>query len=266
MDSECLAQRGLRSVDTETVALYDRLGSTYGATRRPDPRIAAQIWRALDGMDSVVNVGAGAGSYEPPQTIAAIEPSAVMIRQRPAGLAPAIQATAEDVPLEDDSTDAALASLTVHHWSDLAAGVGELTRIARRRIVLFTWDHTVTREFWLLDDYLPAARETDARLTVPLDTLTGLLPWRVRVEPVPVPADCTDGFAAAYWRRPQAYLDPTVRAGMSLMALTPLEDLSDGLERLRTDVMSGRWREQYRHLLDRPSIDAGYRLVIADLG
>ncbi|WP_018179267.1 class I SAM-dependent methyltransferase [Jongsikchunia kroppenstedtii] len=247
------------------MALYDQVGSTYSATRRPDPRIAAQIHGALDGMGSVVNIGAGAGSYEPPQTMLAIEPSAVMIGQRPPESAPAVRATAEAIPLPDDSVDAALASLTVHHWHDLRAGLAEAVRVTRRRIVIFTWDHTITRNFWLLDDYLPAARETDARLTVPVDTLTGCLPGRIRVEPVPVPADCVDGFAAAYWQRPEAYLDATVRAGMSLMALTPPADLVDGLERLRADIASGSWRMRYRSLLNRRSLDAGYRLIIVDL-
>jgi SAM-dependent methyltransferase len=246
------------------MALYDEVGSTYSVTRRPDPRIADQIRRSLDGMSSVVNIGAGAGSYEPPQTRLAVEPSAVMIAQRLTRSAPPIRATAEELPLQDDSFDAALASLTVHHWHDLSAGVAEMVRVARHRIVIFTWDHAITRNFWLLDDYLPAARETDARLTVPVDRLIGLLPGRIRIDPVMVPADCIDGFAAAYWQRPEAYLDATVRAGMSLMALTAPADLTDGLATLRADIESGGWRTRYRALLDRTSIDAGYRLIIAD--
>lgn len=244
---------------------YDRTGGTYSTTRRADPRIAAMIDDALIGMRSVVNVGAGAGSYEPEQTVLAVEPSAVMIAQRPVNHAVAVRATAESLPVRTDAVDAALAVLTIHHWTDLARGIGELERIARRRIVILTWDHTVCREFWLLREYLPAAAATDARLAVPLNVVAELLPGAVEIRPVPVPHDCLDGFGGAFWRRPEAYLDETVRAGMSMLAMTPKDDLREGLTRLRADLDSGEWARRYAELLDRDMLDLGYRLVVAQL-
>ncbi|MFE3443032.1 class I SAM-dependent methyltransferase [Nocardia sp. NPDC059180] len=245
--------------------LYDTTGKTYSRTRRPDPRIAETIWRALSAQLSVANIGAGAGAYEPAQTVVAVEPSSVMIAQRPPGAAAAVRGVAECLPVDTNAVDAALAVLTVHHWTDLERGISELVRIARRRVVILTWDHTVMREFWLLRDYLPAAAATDARLAVPLDKLTRLLPGLVEVLPVPVPADCTDGFGAAYWQRPHAYLDPEVRAGMSMLALTPPRSLAAGLQCLRSDLRTGTWRTRNHGLIDREELDTGYRLVVADL-
>jgi SAM-dependent methyltransferase len=245
------------------MVLYDRLGRTYRSTRRPDPRIGALISATLADCPTVVNIGAGTGSYEPLQTVAAIEPSGVMIGQRPPGAAPAIQAVAEHIPLRDDCAEAALAVLTIHHWTDLAAGLAEMRRIARRRLVFLTWDPEVIGEtFWLLSDYLPEARRADAELAVPLDQLAALLDQPV-VTVVPVPHDCADGFGAAFWRRPAAYLDPAVQAGMSLFARTDPSLLEPGLARLAADLDSGRWRREYGDLLDRDELDLGYRLVTA---
>ena len=245
------------------MVLYDKLGRTYSATRHADPRIAAVIAAALADSRTVINIGAGTGSYEPVQTVAAIEPSPVMIAQRPAGAAPAIQAAAEHIPLRDDCADAALAVLTIHHWTDLAAGIAEMRRVARRRLVFLTWDPDVIGEaFWLLAEYLPEARAADAALAVPMDRLTALLDDPV-VEPVPVPHDCTDGFGAAFWRRPDAYLDATVRAGMSLFAKSDQALVRPGLARLATDLASGRWHDEHAELLGLDELELGYRLVTA---
>jgi SAM-dependent methyltransferase len=243
--------------------LYDNLGRTYSSTRRPDPRIGAIISAALGDCPTVVNIGAGTGSYEPAQTVVAIEPSLVMIDQRPPGAAPALRAVAEQIPLRDNSVDAALAVLTIHHWGDLRAGIAEMHRVARRRLVFLTWDPDVIgKAFWLLSDYLPEARRTDAELAVPLDQLTARLDRPV-VTAVPVPHDCIDGFGAAFWRRPAAYLDPAVQAGMSLFALTDPSLVRPGLARLAADLESGRWQLQYADLLDQTELDLGYRLVTA---
>lgn len=243
---------------------YDRTGRGYSRTRRADPRVAAVIDEALLDMTSVANIGAGAGSYEPAHTLLAVEPSRVMIAQRPPGSAPVIQAVAERLPIRSDAVDAALAVLTVHHWDDLAQGIAELRRIARRRVVVFTWDHDVFRRFWLVDDYLPAAAQTDAELAVPLARLVSLLE-DPRIIPVTVPHDCMDGFGGAHWRRPRAYLDPTVRAGMSLFAMTPKSELRHGLSRLRADLDSGAWERRQQDLLDEEQLDLGYRLLVAEL-
>jgi SAM-dependent methyltransferase len=219
---------------------------------------------ALGGMASVANIGAGAGSYEPAHTVAAVEPSRVMIAQRPRGSAPAIQAVAERVPIRSDAVDAALAVLTVHHWADLAQGIAEMRRIARRRLVVFTWDHTHFQRFWLVDEYLPAAARTDADLAVPIAKLASLL-GDPEIIPVPVPHDCVDGFGGAYWRRPRAYLDPAVRAGMSLFAMTPEAELHQGLSQLSTDLDSGVWDRRHRNLIDLEELDLGYRLLVTEL-
>lgn len=260
-----LVGAGCRVRILERMALYDTLGTSYGRTRRPDPRIAAQIHAALGDATDVINVGAGTGSYEPPQTVLAVEPSPVMIAQRPPGSAPAVRAVAEHLPVRDQAADAVMAILTIHHWTDLAAGIAELRRIARRRIVVLTWDQPVFRErFWLVRDYLPQAAAFDDTRAVPIDQLVELL-GGARVEPVPVPHDCTDGFGAAYWRRPHAYLDPEVRAGISMLAQTGEEALAPALATLADDLTTGRWHDRYADLLTADSIDVGYRLLVTDL-
>lgn len=240
--------------------VYDSIGTTYAMTRQPDPRIRDAIWEAVGDARSVVNVGAGAGSYEPPRTLLAVEPSMVMIAQRPPGLAPAAVTTAERIPLPDKSVDAALCSLTIHHWPDVAAGFREIRRVARS-VVVYTWDFDVTREFWLCR-YIPAINDADARVAVSMDDLCELLETRdVRV--VPTPHDCSDGFLGAYWRRPEAYLDPHVRAGISTFAKLDAGVVNAGLELLREDIQSGRWREEQRELVECDECDVGYRLVVA---
>nr|WP_217451606.1 methyltransferase domain-containing protein [Candidatus Frankia nodulisporulans] len=216
-------------------------------------------------MSSVLNVGAGAGSYEPPATVVAVEPSQVMIAQRPVGAAPCVRARAEALPLREGCVEAAMAVLTVHHWADLAAGIAQLRRVARRRIVILTWDPALTAEYWLLREYVPRAAAIDQARAVPLERLADLL-GGARIEPVPVPFDCTDGFAAAYWRRPHAYLDPDVRAGISVLAQVGEPALADGLARLAADLASGRWHDQHADLLDLDWLDTGYRMIITDLG
>jgi SAM-dependent methyltransferase len=245
------------------VVSYDTIGATYTATRRADPRIGALVGAALGDARSVINVGAGAGSYEPPQTVLAVEPSLVMISQRPGGSAPVVQARAEALPVASNAADAAMALLTVHHWADLAAGIAELRRIARRRIVVLTWDQQVGREFWLLREYLPQVASLDDSRAIPVYRLAALL-GGARIQPVPVPHDCRDGFLAAYWRRPEAYLDPGVRAGISGLAQSGDEVLRPGLRRLAAELDSGQWRERHRDLLQRENYDAGYRLLIAE--
>ena len=246
------------------MAVYDTLGTTYARTRRPDTRIAARIHTALGDATDVINVGAGTGSYEPARTVLAVEPSRIMLAQRPHGSAPAVCAVAERLPLRDGVADAVMALLTVHHWSDLAAGIAELRRVARRRVVVLTWDQLVFRErFWLVRDYLPQAAAHDDTRAVATERLAALLGGS-RVEAVPVPHDCTDGFGAAYWRRPDAYLDPQVRAGISMLAQTGEDALAPGLAMLRDDLTTGRWHDRNADLLARDTVDVGYRLLVAD--
>ncbi|HEX4392526.1 MAG TPA: methyltransferase domain-containing protein [Mycobacterium sp.] len=244
---------------------YDQTGITYSQTRRADPRIAAAINRAVRGAASLANIGAGSGSYEPANTVVAVEPSRVMIGQRPTGGAPAIQAAAEALPLRTGAVEAALAVLTVHHWTDLAAGISEMRRVARDRAIVLTWDHNVIKGFWLLRDYLPAAGETDARLAVPIHDLVSLLGRdTVSIVTIPVPHDCVDGFGGAYWRRPDAYLDAVIQQGMSLFSMTPEQHVQEGLARLRADLTSGEWQRRNADLLHRTELDLGYRLLVAE--
>lgn len=242
--------------------LYDTIGRGYAARRRPDPRVAARIHAALGDARSVVNVGAGAGSYEPEdRRVAAVEPSQVMVRQRPPGAAPAVRATAEALPLRDQSFDAALAVLTLHHWPSWRRGVAELRRVARRRVVILTYD-AASPGFWLTADYFPSIAAADRATFAPIGELADAL-GGARVEPVPIPADCTDGFLGAHWRRPAAYLDPGVRAGIS--AFARMADPAPALARLAADLADGEWERRHGRHLPPDELDIGYRLVIADL-
>jgi SAM-dependent methyltransferase len=243
-------------------ALYDTIGKGYANHRRPDPRIAAMIATALGDARSVVNVGAGAGSYEPrDRHVVAVEPSLTMIAQRPPGSAEVIQGFAEKLPFPDKSFDAATAFLTTHHWSDLDAGLREMVRVSRKRCVFFDQEMR-GMNFWLLDDYFP---EMKPRMTalLPLEAARAVF-GAVEIVPVPVPHDCSDGFFCAYWRRPQAYLDPQVRAAISFFALVP--DSEARIARLARDLDDGTWMRRHGHILDETAMDFGYRLVIAEIG
>jgi hypothetical protein len=246
------------------MAIYDTIGAGYRNLRRPDPRIASRIEAAL-GPGTVCNVGAGAGSYEPTgRTIAAVEPSATMRSQRPPGAAPAIDAVAEALPFPDLAFDAALASLTVHHWVDRTTGLAELRRVAARQVV-FTFDPDVHADLWLVRDYLPEVTGLPG-WDAPTPTAVAEALGGGTVEVVPVPADCVDGFLGAYWARPEAYLDPAVRAATSGLALLAPEVVDDAVDRLAADLASGRWHRRHGHLLERPSADGGFRLVVAGEG
>ncbi|HLM71408.1 MAG TPA: methyltransferase domain-containing protein [Polyangiaceae bacterium] len=238
---------------------YDILGRTYGGHRHADPRIARIINAALGDAATVVNVGAGAGSYEPPdRSVVAVEPSSVMIAQRPASAAPAVQGSAELLPFPDNAFDAALAILTVHHWSDRRAGLAEMRRVARDRVVVLTWDPEHPG-FWLVRDYFPDLIEFDRRIFPKLAELEAAL-GRIDVSVVPIPHDCVDGFLGAYWRRPAAYLDEGVRAGISTFAR--IGDIPARIERLRADLESGQWAVRNAELLRLEELDVGYRLVV----
>lgn len=244
-------------------ATYDTIGQGYARQRRSDPRIAAQVHVALGAARSVLNVGAGTGSYEPAdRSVVAVEPSAVMIAQRPPGSPPAVQARAEALPFAEKSFDAVMAILTLHHWTDRARGLAECVRVARERVVLLTWDPDA-EPFWLTHDYFPEFVEFDRKQFPQMDQYARLLGHdTVTVSPLAVPHDCIDGFLGAYWARPRAYLDPEVRAGISSFAR--LQSV-DGIRRLQSDLASGAWHAKYAHLLERPALDIGYRLVVAEL-
>ncbi|HZR49420.1 MAG TPA: class I SAM-dependent methyltransferase [Streptosporangiaceae bacterium] len=240
--------------------LYDTIGTTYTVTRRTEPRIASRVWAALGDARTVVNVGAGTGSYEPPdREVTAVEPSAVMRAQRPAGAAPCVIATAESLPFEDQSFDAAMAFSTLHHWQDPIAGLREMRRVARR-VVVFTIDIGWRHRFWLTRDYLPEVADLLAGRPS-LTELTGAI--GARAEPVPIPWDCVDGFFEAYWRRPAAYLDDQVRRGMSVWPRIGPSAEQRAMRSLRDDLASGRWAERNRDLVALEEAELGLRLLVA---
>jgi len=209
----------------------------------------------------VVNVGAGAGAYEPrDRWVLAVEPSETMIAQRPPGAAPVVRAMAEALPLADATVDAAMAVLTIHHWSDWRAGVAEMLRVARGPVVVWSFDPQAIDEFWLVRDYVPEIAELDRGRFPPVDEFAKAL-GGARIEPVPIPRDCRDGVLAAFYARPERYLDPVVRAGMSPFAVI---DAEPAMARLAEDLRSGAWDARWGHLREAPELDGGYRLFIAE--
>jgi len=243
--------------------LYDTIGTTYTVTRRTEPRIAAKFWAALGDGRTVLNVGAGTGSYEPPdRDVTAVEPSSIMRAQRPPGAAPCVAAVAESLPFEDQSFDAAMAFSTIHHWPDPMAGLREMRRVARR-VVVFTCDSTDAqwrRRFWLARDYLPEVAELTAGRPSLAELATAI---DARTEPVLVPWDCADGFFEAYWRRPEAYLDENVRRGVSVWSRVGPEAEQRAVRNLRDDLDSGRWAERNGDLMALDAAELGLRILVA---
>ena len=240
---------------------YDSIGRSYSARRQSDPRLAARIAASIGSDTTVLNVGAGTGSYEPARRgIIAVEPSTVMLLQRPRTAAPAIRAVAEALPFHDQALDVVLAILTVHHWSDQRRGLEECARVARERVVILTWD-PAAEGFWLVQEYFPEILEIDRRSFPSLEFLRAVL-GPIEVQPLPIPGDCVDGFLGAFWRRPEAYLDEGIRAGIS--TFSRLASVDAQLERLRRDLRSGEWERRHAGLLDRAELDVGYRLIIAE--
>jgi SAM-dependent methyltransferase len=243
--------------------LYDSIGVGYNATRRTEPRIAARVWAALGDAETVLNVGAGTGSYEPPdRRVLSVEPSTVMRAQRPAGASPCVAALAEHLPFADGSFDAAMAFATLHHWTDPIAGLREMRRVAHR-VVVFTHDSSDAAwrsRFWLTRDYLPEVAELVGGRPA-LDDLARAI--GARIEPVPIPWDCADGFFEAFWRRPEAYLDERVRRGISVWTRVGRDAEERAVRALRGDLASGRWAERNHTLLDLEAAELGLRLLIA---
>lgn len=252
------------SVREETGSvLYEQIGTGYTHARRTEPRIAERIWSALGGAENVLNVGAGAGSYEPPdRDVLAVEPSQVMRAQRPPGAAPCIDASAEALPFPDQSFDAAMAVLSDHHWSDPIAGLLEMRRVARR-VVIFQWDNAETQRFWLIRDYLPDYHTLTAGRPGLAERATAI---RASMERVLIPWDCVDGFFHSYWRRPSAYLQEAVRRGSSVWARLGEHAEQRAVATLARDLDSGAWEERNAQLLDLESVDLGARLLIAPAG
>lgn len=241
--------------------VYDEIGRSYEKHRRPEPRIAAQIERALGDARTLCNVGAGAGSYEPAdREVVALDPSVTMLAKRSAAAAPRVRGVAEALPFPDRAFDAALVVLSLHHWLEPLVGLAEVRRIAKRRVV-FHFDSACHYDYWLIRDYFPEMKAIES--AAPSTGAVAEALGGGRVEEIPVPHDCVDGFLCAYWRRPEAYLDPEVRACISVMAQMQPAIIERGIRELEADLSSGRWLDRNGALLDQAVFDGGYRLIIA---
>ncbi|MEM7455721.1 MAG: class I SAM-dependent methyltransferase [Planctomycetota bacterium] len=241
--------------------IYDSIGDGYGSNRVADPRIYAVIRSALEGCRTVVNIGAGVGSYEPEDLqVTAVEPSSRMIEQR-LSKSRVVQAVAEELPIQDLAFDASMAVLTVHHWTDPGKGLSEMARVSRRQVI-FTFDPDIAFSFWLMRDYFPGLIETDVDRSVSIDAIKSAL-GEVDIRTVNVPRDCTDGFLAAYWRRPERYLVQSIRNSISTFSQIDDRAIQPGIEALQEDLRSGAWNRKYADLLERDELDCGYRLIIA---
>ena len=237
---------------------YERGGAGYATLRRTDPRIAAYVHAALGDAETVVNVGAGAGSYEPEDRyVIAVEPSAQMRAQRGT---PAVIGVAEDLPFDDDSFDAAMATVTIHQWPDLDRGLRELRRVARGPVVILTFDGPTMHDFWL-DEYVPEVFASESRAIPALERVRAILGRRVDITEVPIPIDCVDGFVEAYYGRPEALLDPAVRAAQSAWAFADPAAVERGLQRLRDALESGEWDARHGHLRTQPEYIGALRLL-----
>lgn len=243
--------------------MYERIGRSYAETRREDPRVAADIRACLGDGRTVVNVGAGTGNYEPPDRfVVAVEPSPTMVHQRQDRTRRVVRGMAEALPFPEGTFDVAMAVLTIHHWTDCLAGLRELRRVARRQVVFF-FEPLHVHEFWALE-YFPEALDLPSEQDAPGEAILRQALAVREIRPVLVPRDCVDGFGAAFWARPEAYLDPAVQAGMSWLALLPMDARQRGSERLAADLTSGAWEERFGHLRQSDSYDAGYRIAIAE--
>ena len=240
------------------MSLYDRIGINYSDLRKPDRRIEKSIWKEIGNAMRILNIGAGAGSYEPKdRQVTAVEPSATMMAQRPRDAAPVIQTSAEDLPFGDKEFDLAMALLTIHHWKDLEQGLSEMRRVSHRQLI-FTWNPTHPG-FWLTQDYFPEILAIDQAIFPDFEEFEKNLGPLKRI-PVPIPSDCTDGFGCAYWQRPEAYLLPEVRQAIS--TFTKIKETESGIRNLRKDLESGNWEERFGFLRNMDSLDLGYTLLV----
>ena len=238
--------------------LYEQLGESYESTRRPDRRIARYVQEAIGDARSVINVGAGTGSYEPgDRYVVAIEPARAMRERRPASAAPCIDAGAEALPFDDASVDLAMGIYTDFHWADRLQGIAEMIRVVRSTVVLLTVDSETADSYWLIRDYFPSG----VNVFAPLRELLAAFPDEAEVLPVPIPDDCRDGFVQAFWKRPHDLLDPATRSSMALFAHLGRDELDAGLEQLAADLRDGTWHERNAGLLRQREADLGHRLV-----
>ena len=244
--------------------IYDKIGKSYSVGRRTDPKLAKQMHQFLSGSHSILNIGAGTGSYEPANMeVIALEPSEVMISQRPKGSAPVVQGVAENLPFEDKQFSHCMTVLSMHHWTDRDKAFSEIKRVTREKFVALTWSPLGKEEpYWLYRDYLKAIPELNRSI---FPNVNELRQYFAHVEEyvLPIPHDCQDGFDGAYWKRPQAFLDPEVRANMSVFS--KIKNVDAILERLQQDVESGAWHKKNAGILALDELDIGYRIFVAEI-
>lgn len=242
-------------------ALYDNVGKSYSVSRCEDPKIAEDIFQFLLGSDSILNIGAGTGSYEPREmNVIAVEPSMEMIQQRAKDSAPVKQAYAELLPFDDDAFSHTMTVLSMHHWADREAAFAEIKRVTTKRFVAVTWNPSA-EPYWLTDDYFPEIHIVDRSIFPSLDEMRNHFPG-VRFYTLEIPKDCIDGFTAAYWARPRQYLDATVRSGMS--TFSKINGVDEGLKKLEADLESGLWNKKYGYLQDENQLNVGYTIAVWD--
>lgn len=249
-------------LDRVKLPIYDQIGTNYSKTRHTDPRIQNTIMKALGNCETILNVGAGSGSYEPrDRQVVSLDPSLVMLKQR-TDLSYTVRGIAELLPFPDKSFDAAMGVSTIHHWSDKSHGIKELKRVVKDRVVIFTWDRKLISNSWLLCDYLPASKDFALKLSIAIEAYASMFEAPVEIIHVPIPWDCLDGFPEAYWRRPNEVLDPVVWKSVSILTLIPEYERTKGLNRLALELRNGQWRKKYGHLLKLEEYDMGIRLVV----
>lgn len=241
-------------------AIYDKIGIDYAQKRQSDPRIASQILEKLKGAKRIVNIGAGTGSYEPKHMdLIAIEPSQEMIKQRPENAHKVIQGSAESLPLPDQSFSHALTILSMHHWKNRELAFKEINRVATDKFVAVSWNPE-SKPFWLTRDYFPEMIEVDRQIFPSVRELETNFD-NVEVCPLLIPEDCIDGFLAAYWKRPSAYLNKAVR--QSISSFSKLDNINTGLEKLEFDLETGSWHKTNRSILNKTTLDTGYIIISA---
>ena len=242
---------------------YESHGAGYALQRRADPRIAARLHEALGDAATVINVGAGAGSYEPEDRyVVAVEPSPAMRAQRPPSRVPAIDSAAERLPFDDDCFDAAMATITVHQWSDKSRGLRELQRVTRGPIAILTFDPDALERFWLAE-YAPELISAEKKRYPEIAWLTSLLGGSCEVHSIAVASDCTDGFTEAYFSRPERLLEDNVRRAQSAWGFVEPAAEQRAVTRLREDLASGAWDQRYGELREQPEFDGSLRLIVA---
>ncbi|NOX52787.1 MAG: class I SAM-dependent methyltransferase [Gammaproteobacteria bacterium] len=242
--------------------IYDNIGINYSVQRHTDPRIASQLFSELKEATRIVNIGAGTGSYEPENIeLVAVEPSSKMIAQRKMGSHKVEKAFAEELPFENNSFSHAMTVLSMHHWENRELAFREINRVVTEKFVAITWDPE-SDPFWLTRDYFPEIYELDKRIFPKLDELSEHFD-EVGMRPLPIPSDCIDGFLAAFWKKPEAYLSHDVR--QSISPFSKINNLADGLQKLKEDLASGVWARNNSSILDSITLDVGYKVVWAQV-